>query len=83
MNLRIKGSLTELRQLYQVLSTRYNLSGSKLYPNAMPNEDRGSIKRQIPPFPPSEITDEMIKSYGERTFRLYVSNVTVGTNAKL
>jgi hypothetical protein len=78
MNLRVEGSLPELRQLYQVLAARYNLSGSKLYPNAMPNEDRGSIKRQIPPFPASEITDEMIKSHSDRTFRLYVSNVIVG-----
>lgn len=83
MNLRIEGNLSELRQLYQVLSTRYDLSASKLYPNANPGEDRGTIKRQIPPFPPSQITDEMIKSHGERVFRLYVSNVTIGTNAKL
>lgn len=83
MNLRIEGTLSELKTLYQVLSTRYNLSGSKLYPNAMPNEDRGTIKRQIPPFPASDITDEMIQSHGGRVFRLYVSNVTIGNNAKL
>jgi hypothetical protein len=78
VNLRIEGNLSELRQLYQVLSTRYDLSASKLYSNAMSGEDRATIKKKIPPFPASEITDEMIQRHGERVFRLYISNVIVG-----
>jgi hypothetical protein len=31
------------------------------------------MKRKIPPFPPSQITDTLIKKYGDREFRLYVS----------
>jgi hypothetical protein len=44
----------------------------------MSGEDRATIKKKIPPFPASEITDEMIQRHGERVFRLYISNVIVG-----
>jgi hypothetical protein len=72
MQLRIEGTLSELKALYQALSTRgFNLSNCKLYANANPGEDRRAMKRQIPPFPPNKITDELVKTHKDREFRLY------------
>jgi hypothetical protein len=72
MNLRIEGTLSELRQLYQSLSSRgFTLANCKIYANALPGEDRRGIKRKIPPFPPSQINDDLISIHKDREFRLY------------
>ena len=74
MKLRVEGTLNELRAVYLSLTrSGFDLSGCKLYANAKPGEDRGSMKRKIPPFPPSQITDTLIQKHGDREFRLYVS----------
>jgi hypothetical protein len=80
MKLRVEGTLNELRAVYLSLTrSGFDLSGCKLYANAKPGEERGSMKRKIPPFPPSQITDALIKKHGDREFRLYVS-VELPTN---
>jgi hypothetical protein len=74
MQLRIEGNLSELKAIYQALSSRgFKLDNCKLYANAKPGEDRRGMKRQIPPFLPSQITNELVESHGDREFRLYGS----------
>lgn len=74
MQLRIEGTLSELRAVYySLIRSGFDLSRSKLYANAKPGEDRGSMKRKIPPFPPSQISAELIQKHGDREFRLYVT----------
>jgi hypothetical protein len=74
MKLRIEGTLSELKAVYQsLIRSGFDLAECKLYANAKPGEDRGSMKRKIPPFPPSQISPELIRKHGDRQFRIYVT----------
>ncbi len=74
MRLRIEGTLSELKTVCHSLTrSGFDLAGCKVYANSKLGESRDSIKRKFPPFPPSQITDELIQKHGDREFRLYVT----------
>lgn len=74
MQLRIEGTLEEIKMAYLAIARHgFKPVNPKCYANAQYGEDRRLMKRQIPPFSPKEITDDLMQKHGDREFRLYCS----------